>query len=326
MHNASKHQRKIKLRDWEFYVIDNKDKEMYSRYIRATEYPTNLWSSNFDYLWAVSHPRKELVIWKVVDGMLSTFKLTKKQTLQLAFLPMGKANPDKLNEVVYQCLKFCYTWNGKKRKKTLVRVINELQLAFLRESPLFERYFKFVKLRGVDRHVGINNLLTLTGKRFENVRRNVNRFQRNYPDALTRRAKPDDYDALLELKDKWNHSLGKKYSNIWDDRVYRQIIKHHQELDHVVLVVEIKGEIVGMITGGILPHGQAWGGLSKRKEEYSGLSEFLNIELAREINRLDSQVEMINIGIDVGPRGGLRAFKDKFRPVLNCERYRIYLK
>lgn len=318
-------QDEVKLGDWNFRVLQIKDKEMYSQYIRETEYPANLFSSNFDLLWA-SSPTWGMVLWKIVDGMLVTFKLIRKKKLQLAFLPLGRGDPSKVADVVYKCLNFCYEWNGKKKKRTKVRAINDLQLAFLRESPFFEQRFRSVKLKGVDRHVGIQNLLTLKGKQFQNVRQSMNKFRRNYPDTVIRRVKPDDFDVLLKLKEEWNCTLGKKYPVIWDDTVYKNIIQNHHELDHLILVVEVDGKIAGVITGGILPHGQAWAGLLKRKEQFSGLSDYLIIELTKEINRLNPQVELINLGIDVGPRGGLRAFKDKFRPVLNCERYLLRLK
>lgn len=318
-------QDKIKLGDWHFRVIQIKDKKMYSQYIRETEYPANLFSSNFDLLWA-SSPAWGMVLWKIVNDMLVTFRLNRKKKLQLAFLPLGRGNPSKVADVVYKCLNFCYKWNGNKKKKTKVRAINDLQLAFFRGSPLFEQRFRSIKLKGVDRHVGVQNLLTLRGKQFQNVRQSINKFGRNYPDTVIRRVKPDDFDVLLKLKEEWNRTLGKKYPVILDDLVYRNIIQNHHELNHLILVAEVSGKIAGLITGGILPHGQAWAGMLKRKEQFRGLSDYLIIVLAREINRLYPQVELINLGIDVGPKGGLRAFKDKFRPVLNSERYLLRLK
>lgn len=318
--------REIILGDWEFNRIELKDKEIYSRFIETTEYPTDLWSSNFDYLWAVSDPNSELVIWKIVNDMLVTFKLRKSKTLQIAFPPFGPGNADKVAKVLLICMEFCCKWNGENRKKTRIRVVTKQQLEFLQTSSLFNENFQYKKLKGVDRHVGVNKLVNVRGKEFQDVRQNLNRFFRNYPGAIIRRAKPEDYHALLKLKRNWNLTAGRKYSHIWDDQFFERIIRCYQELNHIVLIVEFEKRLIGTVTGGILPHGQAWGAILKKQEGYAGLSEYLNVEFAREIQKIAPTVELINLGIDLSPGGGLRQYKNKFRPVFNAERYRILLK
>lgn len=321
--NAS---RELVLGDWVFNAIDIKDKELYSRYIKETQYPTNLWSSNFDYLWGVSDPHSEQVVWKVVDGMLVTFKRTKKGALQIAFPPFGPGDPGHVSRVLYKCLRYCVRWNRRVQVKALVRVITKQQLDFLSGSRFFQHRFRSIRLAGMDRHVGVKKLVDLSGGEFSEVRYNRNHFIRHYPDVVVRRAEKEDFEPLLDLKRAWNQSSGQKYAKIWDDRFYVQIIRNHQELDHIVLVAETGGLIVGMVTGGILPHGQAWGALLKAREGYRGLFEFLNICFAVEIHKIAPWVETINLGTDVGVNGGLRRFKDKFNPVFNSERYRLCLK
>ena len=63
----------INVGKWSFNVIDISDKALYSKYIGKTQYPANLWSSNFDFLWAISQSPARKVLWKLVDDMLVTF-------------------------------------------------------------------------------------------------------------------------------------------------------------------------------------------------------------------------------------------------------------
>ncbi|WP_410489353.1 phosphatidylglycerol lysyltransferase domain-containing protein [Bacillus sp. DTU_2020_1000418_1_SI_GHA_SEK_038] len=258
--------------------------------------------------------------------MLVTFKLSRKQNLQLACLPFGSGNPRKVTKVLVKCMRFCEQWNKREGGATWLRVLTGQQLAYIQESPLFEQHFRYRKLEGVDRHIGVKKVMELSGKEFKEIRENINRFKRDYPDVIFRRAKPEDYQALINLKQEWNQTLGKKYSRIWDDQFYKQIIENYQELDHLVFVAETGKQLIGMVTGGILPHGQAWGALSKRRDGYDGLSEYLNVEFTCEIHKMDPKVELINLGSDSSPNGGLRVYKNKFRPVYNSERYRLILK
>ncbi|MBM4765350.1 phosphatidylglycerol lysyltransferase domain-containing protein [Bacillus sp. B15-48] len=315
------------LGDWTFHVINIKDKEMYEQFIIETKYPTHLWSSSFDYVWAASNPKSTLVLWKIVDGLLVTFKLTKKKALQLPFLPFGSGDAEKVSNVLLQCLQFCQKWNQQRKgRKTVVRVVTDRQLDFLRSSRLFHQYFRYVPLTGDDRHISVQKLIDLSGAEFNNVRYCKNKFLKDHPNALVRRANRADFQALLNLKQEWNNTFGKKYTKISDELVYEKIIKHHEELNHIILVVELHQQIIGMISGGVLPHGEAWGSLLKQRQDYYGLSEFLYVQFADEIHKVDPYVKTINLGIDSGPKGGLRRFKDKFRPVYNASRYRLSLK
>jgi len=97
------------------------------------------------------------------------------------------------------------------------------------------------------------------------------------------------------------------------------------ELDHLIIVVEVDEEIIGMVSGGELPTGESWWCFSKFRNDFDGLSELLIIELAKVINKINPKIELMNAAEDFGP-GGLRLFKEKFRPVLNLRRYVIKLK
>ena len=319
----------IQLGSWRFAEIKPEDLDMYADFIAATEYPANLWSSNFAYLWASSQSRMRKVLWKIVDDMLVTFGHSYKNSLYLFCLPFGKGNPDQVTQVVLKCLQYCDDWNHHESRRTAIRMINQSQLEFLQNGSGFAGRFRLVTLRGIERHLDIKKLVSLAGKDFANIRNRVNKFRREHPDVVIRRYQGSDYDGLIDLRKAWSRGAGQKYPVIFDKGYYRAIIVKYAALNQIILVFEADAprgrEIIGMVSGSALPTGQAWGSLMKYREGIPGLSETLTVEFARELYNLNPLLELINVGSDLGP-GGLRDYKLKFRPALNLKRYQVYLR
>lgn len=315
----------INFGKWEFHEIKLEDINIYNEFIKATTYPANLWSSNFAYLWASSQSSLRRVLWNVVDDMLVTFGHSYKNSLYLFCLPFGEGSPEKLMNVVAKCMKYCYDWNNHENNRTTVRMINHNQLEFLRKSGKFDDLFRLVTFQGIERHLDVKKLVSLTGKDFSTIRNKVNKFHRENPEVVVRRYQKRDYNELIALGKHWGSCAGRKYANIFDKVYYREMIKHCDELNQIILVVQNGNQIIGMVSGGELPTGQSWGSLLKYEEGIPGLSEFLSVSFARELNKINPSVELMNVGSDLGT-GGLRDYKLKFRPVLNLKRYQIYLK
>ncbi len=315
---------KIQLGKWDFHEIELRDKSMFSEYIQATEYPANLWSSNFPYLWASSQSSLRKILWKVLDGMLVTFGHSYKNTLYLFCLPFGKGNSGQVMDVLHQCMKYCYDWNHQEKHRTLVRMINDCQLEFLRSCPEFDNLFQPVTLQGIERHFSIKHLAALYGKDFRNIRSRVNKFSKENQDVTIRRYQTEDYDDLIELGNHWASAAKKRNLAVFDKVYYRELIKHCDELEHIILIFQKGSQIIGMVAGGQLPTGQAWGSIIKYEAGIPGLSETLIIEFARELNRINPTLELMNVGSDLGA-GGLRDYKLKFRPVLNLKRYQVFI-
>ncbi len=312
----------IKLGNWDFNELILEDIDLYSKFIKESDCPTNRFSSNFAYLWANSQAGFARILWKIVDGLLVTFVFTRKNTLYIMCLPFGQGDADKVIDVTYQCLRYCNVWNRGNASETKVDTINSSQYDFLKNSSRFHRYFRLRKLMGLERFYGIENLLALSGKKFSNVRMKINKFNRNYPQAVIRNYEPGDFEQLLLLKEHWNQTAGKKYAGVFDDVAYRAVLKHYKELDHVILVGEVESQIAGMISGGPLPNGESWSYFLKTRSDFDGLSELLQVELAKTINRINPHIERINVGSDHG--AGIQAFKKKFNPVLSLERFVVY--
>jgi hypothetical protein len=316
---------KITLGSWSFNVIDLSDKNLYSEYIKKTEYPANLWSSNFALLWAISQSPIRKVLWTIVDDMLVTFGYLRSGFLYLICLPFGEGNPDKVVSVIKKCLNYCYEWNKKYYSGAIIKVVNSLQLDFLRRSNNFDKYFRVIGLVGLEKHFSIQKLITLPGKDFETIRRKINKFKRLYPEAIVREYQSNDYEDVMKLGKSWAETFGKKYSYVFDDVYFTNMTKYFKELDHLLLVVVLNGELIGTVSGGELPTGQSWWCISKFSDKYEGISEFLIVELAKEIYKRNPKVELMNAAEDLGP-GGLRFYKERFRPVLDLRRYLIELR
>ena len=208
---------------------------LYAEYIKKNEYLANLWTSNFAFLWAVSQSSTRKILWKLVDDMLVTFTYLKGGILYLTCLPFGEGDSEKVAKVIYRCLKYCYKWNNNDNSGTAVKVINNAQLEFLRKFREFDKYFRLAVLSGLEKHFSIQKLVSLSGKEFETIRRKINKFHRLYPEAVIRDYKPDDYENVAQLDEYWIKTSRQKYSHIFDEVYFHEIVKHYDEYNQTGL-------------------------------------------------------------------------------------------
>ncbi len=326
MDQATKNPKQIFIGKWLFNEIDLNDKLLFEKFIKESEYPATAWSSNFAYLWASSQSRNRKTVWKIIAGMLVPFFYNvQHQFLSLVCLPFGKGDAEHVVKVLYKCLAYCYRLNKLNGNQiySRIRTINEAQLQFLQSSRKCNQLFDPKKLLGIERHYSIQKLINLAGKDFAYVRRKINKFHRKYPQAIIRKyVAGTDYHKVMEFNNNWENEQDE---SIFDGKYFKEILKYPDELDHTVLVAEIDGQIVGITSGGCLPTGQTWTCLRKSDHQVEGLSELLLCELVKESYKVNSSIEYMNDGSDLGDQG-LSFFKERFRPELNLHRYRVYLK
>ena len=313
----------LRLGNWDFHEIRLEDRELFASYIKKTEYPANLWSSNFAYLWAISQSESRRILWRIVDGMLAVFVHSYKDSLYLYCLPFGPGDSQSVVGVLDRCLKFCYEWNKRDVGRTMVKMINAAQMEFLGKCSGFREKYRLVTWIGIERHFDVHALSSLKGKDFSGIRNRLNKFRREHPDARMTEYEEKDFDELIALSAKWKETSGKKYSAILDGVYYREILRSCRELGQKTLVIRLKGRIIGMISGSELPTGQSWGSVIKYEEGFPGLSETLIIAIVKELNRMNPEIRLMNSGSDLGA-GGLRDYKLKFRPALNLKRYQVF--
>lgn len=315
-------------RDWGFKSLKLKDKASYDAHVRSTTYPVDIWSSNFAYLWAHTRkPDKLSIMGSRVEGMLVAWILTAKGRLYMPCLPIGPGSRDEVLAVVTQCARICEDWNRRSdhRHKAVVAKLSSNQLAYFQESEAFEDQFEAKRLTGIERHLSISKLTTLTGKKFSTIRYKLNKFQRDNPGAILRPYHSGDLADVVRLGQQWRETSGSKHRRILDDFYFKATIRHYQALGLENLVVELDGRIIGMTTGGLLPTGEAWGYLTKFDFRFDGLSEFLVVAMAKRIRAIDPNAELINVGTDFGNQQ-LAMSKEKFRPVQAFQRYALKLR
>lgn len=315
----------IMIGEWAFHEIKLEDMELFHRYIRQTQYPASLWSSNFPYIWAESQSKQRKIVWRIIDGMLAPFTLSYKNSLYLFCLPFGKGTPEQVGHVLDTCMDYCFAWNGHDKDKTMLRMINDAQRDYLEQIPGFREKYRLSTLQGIERHYSVPDVAELHGKKFANIRNRVNKFRSDNPDAKITEYRDSDYDELIELAEHWKNTAGIKHDRVFDGVYYKEILKNSIALTQITLVIRVGSKAVGMISGGELPTGQAWGSITKFEDKIPGLSETLIVEYIKEMHHRNPAIELMNVGSDLGA-GGLREYKLKFRPVLNYKRYQVYLK
>ncbi|MFC0274963.1 phosphatidylglycerol lysyltransferase domain-containing protein [Metabacillus herbersteinensis] len=292
--------------DWKFKKLCIDDMNIYTNYISKSSIP-NEWSTTFPNLWASSS--YQTILWTIVENMLVTFRFSKsKVKISLKCVPFGEGDPDHVVNILYKCMSFCYKWNDQSHSHTKVDILNEAQFIFLKNSPLFDKYFTFSyhRTKGInvlERHYSIEKLISLSGKDFAYVREAINSLYRRFPDITIRYYTTNDYDKLIHLYNHWLKTAKEKYFYISDKIEYRQILKYHTRLNQIILVAEIDGLIVGMIAGGELPNGQSWVSLRKTMNNGRGLTQALVVKLAEEIHNLNPNIELLNDGSDDGQEG-----------------------
>lgn len=305
------------------------DMPIYEKYMRSCTFPSNIWTANFPYLWAVSQSRYKKVLWSIVDDLLVTFIESKDKNRYLRCLPFGNADAAKVTSVMIKCLDYCKQWNlqySRRPQRPCIKFINQAQLNFLNSSILFRKHFYYKLVPGIEFHYSIENVVTLAGGDYQYIRRKRNKFKRSYPNAVIRPYESKDYEKVMKLNNAWNRLAGRKYASIIDHDYFNKIVVNHDKLSQITLVCELNDQIVGITSGGISLNGESWCSLRKTiSEEYDGLSEYLFLSLAGKIHELHPSITLLNDGSDLGS-SGLNYFKEKLRPTFKFKRYRLYKK
>lgn len=259
--------------------------------------------------------------------MLVTFIMTKKGFMYVWCLPFGKGNADYVISVTKKGLELCNEWNAlhNYKKSAYVNLLNEKQIQFLASSNSFRKTFLYKKFDSKEIIWSVDKITQLKGKEYREIRAIRNKLHRDYPSITFREYSPSDYKGVLALKELWNKTSGQKYERITDRNLFHQILHHYQDLNEMIYVATIEEEIVGFVTGSILPNGLSWGCLAKAHPNYKGVSIYLYTEFAKVIRSKDPNVSLIHVGSDNNEKG-LRYFKEKFRPVEKLSQYALKLR
>ena len=303
------------------------DYEVYSKYMKITPYFTGLWASNFTYIWSLSQLKSINVYWKIIDDMLVTFVLTRKNFMFVWCLPFGKCTPKHILRVVKESLALCRQWNSNHfhKRQPFIHLLNRRQVQFLSKSRFFRKIFITKKLKATEYLWDIPKIIELKGKDFREIRGNRNRILRAHPSIQIRAYVPEDYEEVMHVKNVWNKTAGQKYKSITDANLFQQVLQHYKALHEWIYVVTINEKIVAVVTGAILPNGLSWGCAAKALPGYKGLYEYLYTEFISIIHKIQPEIEILHVGSD-NNHEGLRKFKEKFRPLEKLSLYSMKLR
>lgn len=304
----------------EFLPISKLTYEEFMRYYDAMDLEYKmLWQMNYTYVMTSENQQKSHW-YKIIDDMLCIFQKY-KNGMAMLFLPIGDCDQAKMTSVLHKCfdiMKACSSPDYDIR----VDWVNSEQLLLLDDS------FKVSKM--MDKKTQCKDYIydpymvaNLAGHDFEYVRRKINRFKKLYPEAITRPYEPADKPGLMDLAKQWKQYVMKdvgRYFFVVDGNYYKNTIEMHEKLNHEVFVVEYKGKIIGMISGGWIIEGEyAWCFNRKPLNEYEGLSEYLVWFICDHFKTAD----YLNDG---SGSAGLSFFKERFRPTIVNELFIVHTK
>lgn len=310
--------KKLNINGEEFNIIDFPDKPMFQKYIDETEYPVELWFTNFTYLYGLGQSKKREVVWKIVNKLLCVFSKSEKDELLLLCLPLGKCDKDKLNLTIVDCFDLIAKVNPD--AKLRIRTVSEIQMPWVDDETFRGKQIGY----GKEHHYDVKKVANLEGSDLAYIRRKINKFNREYPNAIFREYTLADYDNMMILKRKWSETAGQKYFQISNGVVYKTIMHDYKKFDHKVFVVIIDGVFVGMTSGQYITSDKkkAVCLLRKPMNNIDGLSEFI----IHKVCEYFKEADVLDDGADRGP-GGLRFFKERFRPIVSPEVFEVtYIK
>lgn len=269
----------------------------------------NVWQMNYTYIMTSENAQKKHY-YKIVNDMLCIFQKYSKGLAMLCF-PIGECDSFDMITTLSECfdiMKQCSDKNYQIR----IDWVNQNQLDFVGADNVKAVKMTDRKTPCIDYIYDPYMVSCMEGSDYKYIRRKINKFDREYPDAIIREYKPSDYSQLMILSEEWKHYVKdevNRYNWLVDASYYKNTILHHKELNHKVFVCELNNEIIGMVSGGVIIEGEyAWCFNRKPLNQYDGLSE----KLVWFICDTFKDCTYLNDG---SGSGGLSFFKERFRPV-----------
>jgi len=155
------------------------------------------------------------------------------------------------------------------------------------------------------------DLKELKGRRYNGQRNHLNRFRRDYPDAVVRGLQPSDKPRLEKFLEDYHCAEENERCN-YDRRAVTQFVNNFDEFDFLGGVVCCKDEIVGLAFGDVIGD-TLFVHVEKFLRGLSGLGETLNNGFAK-LYATEKAV-WINREEDMGEEG-LRKAKKSYYPTM----------
>ncbi len=172
--------------------------------------------------------------------------------------------------------------------------------------------------------LSLQEIAKLEGTKFKNHRNHVNRFYKNYPEAIVREldmAKQSDRDEILELFDRWVTGRGKTVEETQHEKIaITRLIECFETFKLFVLGLYVDGKIISFNINDLDIPKMVQNHFAKSDVNFVEAYYILNQEVGKRL--VAKGYEFINIENDLDIPG-LRYSKEQWNPVRYIKKYII---
>ena len=162
----------------------------------------------------------------------------------------------------------------------------------------------------------INDLADLRGKKFQQKRNHVNKFQATYPDWEIRPLDESNLSQCQALTDQWYRRRLEEDPHLdllMEQEALRRAYAHYRELDLIGLALYVEGRMVAMTIGSPLSEDTMDIHFEKADVDVPGAYAAISRAFARYIRESFPHIQFLNREDDTG-KPGLRQAKLSYNP------------
>lgn len=226
-------------------------------------------------------------------------------------------------ENMEKAINFAMDYFEKIESKVYLRGINKEIVEFLKDK--YGEKFEYIEERDFFDYIyDAESLRTLKGRKNQKKRNHLNYFLKEYEGRYEMRLlTKDDFDACMELVDKWAMQKEENEQEVEDDEkiAIEKVFKNFDRFNGRVKVfgVFMDGTLEAFSIGEYLNENMALIHIEKANPEIRGLYPFINQQFL--VNEFPD-VEFVNREEDLGIEG-LRKAKLSYHPIRFAEKYTV---
>lgn len=309
-----------------FNYVNEEDELMIKCAIADNE--INSWNLNYENIIAYNTEKFQHIVYKIIDGFLCFFcfypgvdRNKNNRIIDFAFRPLILDNS--CEYVVVDVME---------KIKEILKIANnseKVYMVYMSESDkiLFKDIVTPHKVKSFNEFVyDLEYLVKLDGSKFKNVRRDYNRFERDYPDVkLEKYDKEKHKSSCLSLVKIWETEYTKRYNTepIWhNSMLYYLDNLSNTETSHAFVLLDKFDNVIGYMNS-VFMYGDMCCCIKRITDtKYTNSSNYLLIRVVKELYTLGYMyMNDGNAGGDTDTKLGLF----KMRYVNENEQYQYYL-
>ncbi|MBO7217418.1 MAG: DUF2156 domain-containing protein [Clostridia bacterium] len=174
----------------------------------------------------------------------------------------------------------------------------------------------------------IENLATLSGKKYHGKRNHINKFFENYPDAVTEILSEDNIPAVKAMCDAWfeeRFTCVPEHTFDLERAALDRLFANFSKLDAEGMLLKNGNDILAFSVGSPFYEDTFDVHFEKASEDTDGAYPVINREFAKYISEKYPNVKFLDREEDMG-LAGLRQAKLSYRPIYMVEKWRCKLR